>query len=461
MFVDRHKELADLLKVILGDRPAMVRLYGRRRVGKTELLRELNKRAKGLFLLADEADRPQQLESLSRQLAEATKSIRMPLRDWDDLLDQIEATKNPLVILDEFQRLLETDRQAATRLQARWDERWQKTGPSVIVCGSSIGMMQRLTAGKRGPLFGRLTADQRLRAFSYAPVRLLYPSETEEERIRRFAVFGGTPFYHALSQGRPLKQAVFSSFLEPTGPFREEPQELLRMELKSPIRYNSVLFEVGQGTHYLGELESKTGVKKGGLGPYLEALKNDLDLLEMEDPVCGVRKQARYHLSDPFFAFYYRFIFGNRPKLELGRAEAVWKEIERDLETHVGRTFERVVRDALVLANGSDAGGARLDFDRIGRWWNRAGEEIDLVAFGGKEVLATEVSWSNRPATIQDWQNLLRKIPLMERTEGKPIRPALVQHGGFTADVRTAAERQGGILLDLDALTALFEAHPV
>lgn len=461
MFVDRKKELADLLKAVRGDRPALARLYGRRRVGKTELLRELNKRAKGLFLLADEADRPQQLESFSRQLAEATKSLRMPLRDWDDLLDQIEAAGAPLVIIDEFQRLLETDRQAATRLQARWDERWQTKGPSVIVCGSSIGMMQRLTGGKRGPLFGRLTADQRLRAFSYGPVRLLYPNDSEEERIRRYAVFGGTPFYHVLSLGKPLKEAVVASFLEATAPFREEPQELLRMELKSPIRYNSVLYEVGQGTHYLGELESKTAVKKGGLGPYLEALKEDLDLLEMEDPVCGVRKQARYHLSDPFFAFYYRFVFGNRPKLELGRSEAVWKEVERDLDAHVGRTFERVAKDALIAANGSDVHGVRLDFDRIGRWWNRSGEEIDIVAVGSKEILAAEVSWSKQPATMADWQRVLRKIPLMERTDRKPIRAALVRRGGFARDVQEGAGTAGGLLLDLDDLTRVFEAHPV
>jgi uncharacterized protein len=459
--VDRRTELADLLRVIKGDRPALVRLYGRRRIGKTELLRELNKRVKGIFLLADEADRPQQLESLSRQLAEATKSLRMPLRDWDDLFDQVEASKTPLIIIDEFQRLLEADRQAATRLQARWDERWQKKGPSVIVCGSSIGMMQRLTGGRRGPLFGRLSADLRLRAFSYAPVRLLYPDLAEDERIRRYAVFGGTPFYHALSPGRSLRDAVFSSFLDATAPFREEPQELLRTELKSPARYNSVLYEIGQGTHYLGELESKAAVKKGGLGPYLEALKQDLDLVEMEDPVCGVRKQARYHLADPFFAFYYRFVFANRPKLELGRADLVWNEIKSNLEGHVGRVFERVVKTALQLANGSKVGGMAADFDQIGRWWSRSGQEIDVVARGPKEIWAAEVSWSDRAATMRDWTTLIQKIPLMERTDGKPVRPVLVQRGGFTPDVKAEASRTGGVLLDLGDLTAIFEKHPV
>lgn len=439
----------------------MARVYGRRRVGKTELLRELNRKTKGLFLLADEADRPQQLESFSRQIAEQTRGLRVPLRDWDDLLDQVEAAGAPLVILDEFQRLLETDRQAATRLQARWDLTWKTKGPSAIVCGSSIGMMQRLTEGRRGPLFGRLTADLRLRAFSYPAARLLYPEASEEERVRRFAIFGGTPFYHSLSQNRELRQAVFASFLESTAPFREEPQELLRMELKSPTRYNSILYEVGQGTHYLRELETKVGVKKGGLGPYLEALKQDLDLLEMEDPVCGVKKQARYHLSDPFFAFYFRFIFGNRPKLELGRADAVWKEIGQQLDSHVGRVFERVVRDVFALANGGRIKGAALDFDRIGRWWNRSGEEIDLVTAGPNEIWAAEVTWSAKPVGIDAWNALQRKIPFMERTEGLPVRPVLVVRGGFDESVRVAAEKHHGLLVNLADLARTCEEHPL
>lgn len=320
-------------------------------------------------------------------------------------------------------------------------------------------MMERLTGGRRGPLFGRITADLRLRPFSYPAVRLLYPHEDEKERIRRFAVFGGTPFYHTLSQGRPLKEAVQASFLGPLAPFREEPQELLRLELKSPTRYNSVLYEVGQGAHYLRDLENKVGVKKGGLGPYLAALRDDLDLLEMEDPVCGIQKQARYRLADPFFSFYFRFIFANRPRLELGRAAAVWKDIESGLNDHVGRVFERVVRDIMVAANGRRVGDVTLDFEEIGRWWNRPGEEIDLVARGRTEILAAEVKWSAQAAGMGVWHDLIRKIPLLERTGGLPVRPAIVSRGGFAEDVVREARKAGGLLLSLSDLTTLADGR--
>lgn len=461
MFVNRTKELQQLGHTLDTRRASLVRIYGRRRVGKTELLREVVRRRKGIFLLADEADRPQQLASLTRQIAEQTGGIRVPLHDWDDLFDQLETTGSSVIIIDEFQRLLENDRQAATRLQARWDSAWKERGPSIILCGSSIGMMQRLTEGRRGPLFGRITSDVRLRPFSYPAMRLLYPTETEEERIVRFAVFGGTPFYHELSLGRPLEDAVRDSFLAPGAPFVDEPQELLRLELKAPTRYNSILYEVGQGTHYLRELESKVGVKRGGLGPYLETLRHDLDLLEMEDPVCGLKRQARYRLSDPFFDFYFRFIFGNRPRMELGRGAAVWHEIKKDLPGHVGHVFERVVRDVLVQANGTRVRGAALDFDEIGRWWNRVGEEIDLIARGPKEIWAAEVKWSTIPVGLDIWRDLVRKISLLENPGRRPIRPVVVARGGFDRSVVDEAKKQGGVLLTLSDLEAMCESVPI
>src|SRR2546427_10893369 len=118
-------------------------------------------------------------------------------------------------------------------------------------------MMQRVTAKWTAPLFGRLAGDLRLRLFVYAAVRLLYPDSDEAERVRRYAVFGGTPYYHQFSVDRTLEEAVKGTFLVPTAPLIEEPQNLLRLELQSPTRHNSILFEIGQGTHDLRGLESK------------------------------------------------------------------------------------------------------------------------------------------------------------------------------------------------------------
>lgn len=458
-FVNRVEELSALRRAVDEDHPALIRVFGRRRLGKTELLQKLTEEKGGIYLLIDDADTTQVLSSLSRQLAEETDTLAVPFRSWDDFYAYLMSNLSPrVVVLDEFQRLVENDRQAITRLQDQWDRRLRRDGPTIVLCGSSVGMMQRLTGGRKGPLFGRLTSDLRLRAFDYSAVRLLYPRLPEIERIRRYAVFGGTPFYHQFSVGRDLREAIRAAFLESTSPLRDEPQSLLQFELKSHTRCNSILYEIGNGTHKLAELEQKIGVKHGGLGPYMEVLKHDLDFVAMEEPICGMKKQNRYVMTDPFFAFYYRFIFRDRPRLELGRADAVLADILRDLDGYVGRLYEEVVRQALIRANGGALEGIDIDFDRIGRWWNKGGEELDVVAEGESELLAGEVKMSSHPAGPEVLRDVLRKIDLMEKTRSKPIRPLIACAGGLTEQAMSEARREKALVLTLDDITKVFEA---
>jgi len=456
-FVNRQVELQELRKIFRSSKPSLVRVYGRRRLGKTELLRKLCREERGLYLLFDEADPPQQRESLSRQLATETGSLVIPYPSWDAFFDHIREIDRKLVVFDEFQRVLASDPQAVSRLQHHWDSTMRETGPSIVLCGSSVGMMQRVTAKRTAPLFGRLAADLRLRPFGYSGVRLLYPKMAEEDRIRRYAVFGGTPYYHDFSLDRSLEEAVGGAFLSATAPLIEEPQNLLRLELQSPTRYNSILFEIGQGTHNLRSLESKVGVKRGGLGPYLETLRHELDLVRMEDPVCGIKKQARYVFDDPFFAFYYRFVFENRPLIELGRSAQVWQRIEKQLDEFAGFQFERVAREALVMLNGSTYTGVPIDFDEIGRWWNRLGEEIDIVAAGKTEVLVGEVTWSRSPMELDVLRRLEMKVKLIEQLRGRPVRFAFVSRSGFDPKLVSEAARRQALLFDLPGLGQVFD----
>ncbi len=457
MFVDRERETRELEALLDQRAPQMIRLYGRRRIGKTELLQHLVRKRRGVFLTADDASRRLQLESISDQLARQTSSLRRPYRNWDAFFDHVEEVSPGVIVFDEFQRILNSDAQAVTRLQARWDSKWRTRGPHVILCGSSIGMMRRLTEGRKGPLYGRLTGNLHLLPFDYRGVRLLYPAVSEEERIRRYAVFGGTAFYHTLSQGLPLETSVKRAFLVRTAPLVDEPQELLRLELQSPTRPNSILYEIGHGTHRLSDLESRVGVQKGGLGPYLEILREDLDLVEMETPVCGVKRPARYVFRDPFFEFYYRFVFARRPQLELGRDEEVWNQIAADLEGHVGRVFKRVVRNAFQWAQGSRIAGVPVEIAEMGRWWNRAGSEIDLVIRGPREVWAGEVKWSARPVGPSEVHELLDKTRLLERTGHLPLRPFMVARSGLSAEGTQALERANGFSMDLAAIERLFD----
>ncbi len=459
MFVDRTSEIRALRTLLASRTPQLVRLFGRRRVGKTELLRRVILAEGGVLLTADDADRRWQLASMSDQIGRQEHTIRRPYRDWDAFFDHVEEIRPRVLVWDEFQRILTSDPQAVTRLQARWDAKWRTEGPHVILSGSSVGMMGRLAESSRGPLYGRLTGSLRLEPFEYPAVRRLYPDLPEEERIRRYAVFGGTPFYHTLSQSLPLGAAVRRALLDPTAPLAEEPQELLRLEMRAPARPNSILYEIGQGTHLLADLEARVGVPKGGLAPYLEELRDGLDLVEMETPVGGVRRPARYVFRDPFFEFYYRFVFPHRSELQLGRAEAVWKQIEGELDAHVGRVFERVVRSVLRAANGGEIAGHPIDALEMGRWWNRTGAEIDLILRGSREIWAGEVKWSRRPFGSTDVHRLLGKLALLERTQYLPVRPFVVGRRPVTRAAAAELTRAGGFALDLAALSEWLDRH--
>lgn len=453
-FVDRTRELA-ALRTALDARPALVRVYGRRRLGKTELLWKLCREKGGTYLLAHELEPALQLESLAEQLAASAGGPSSAPAGWEGLFERLRPLAGGFVVIDEFQRLMRPGISIESRIQHRWDLEFSKRGPSLVLCGSSVGMMRRLTKRRAAPLFGRLTADLHLRPLDFAAVRLIYPSLGLEDAVRRYAVFGGTPHYHRFSARHGLAEAIDAAFLAPQAPLADEPLDLLRMEIAIPDRHYSILQEIGRGTHSLGDIEAALQLKTGRLSPYITTLRDDLDLVRAEAPVCGVQRRSRYVLSDPFFRFYYRFISKRRALLEVGEPDLVRAAVARDLEAHVGEVFEDVVLEAFRRLNGRSWKGVKIEFEELGRWWNRRGEEVDICARGETEVLAGEVKWGGGPMKPGVLWALERKVRQMERTGGLPVRLVFASRGGFSAAFHREAERRGALLFDMADLNAL------
>ncbi|EQD78071.1 ATPase domain protein, prokaryote domain protein [mine drainage metagenome] len=302
MFVGRRAELDEFHRVLTGNKPRLVRLYGRRRVGKTELLTRLLQAHPGLYLNVDEAEYEVQRRTLASQVASQAGHEARFYADWDGFLDDLEMTNTRLVVIDEFQNLIRTGHGLLGRLQARWDSKWKSAGPSLVLSGSSVGMMQRLTQAPRAPLFGRITDNMHLRPLAYHEARDLYPGLPEEERVRRYATFGGTPFYHDLSIDRSLDDALWEALLRPNAPLLNEPEDLLRSEFQDASRPNSILREIGLGAHALHDLESRVGVQHGGLSQHLVFLEHDMDLVLHEEPVLGKKRLGHYVLPDPILS---------------------------------------------------------------------------------------------------------------------------------------------------------------
>lgn len=456
MFVGRHRELAELEEVLAEKKPQLVRLFGRRRLGKTLLLQELLKEHPGLYLEVSEGNRAVQLETLAGQIADQTGTPPVHLGSWDAMLDLLESTGARLVAIDEFQNLVSGRSGVVGRIQSRWDRRWRSTGPSLILCGSSIGMMQRLTHGEKGPLFGRLTANLQLHPMPYHEVREFYPDLDEEERIRRYGVFGGTPFYHTFSLEKTLEQAIRTAFFRSSAALLDEPPGILQGELREPSKFSSILYAMGHGSRALRDIESKLAVPRGSLSWYLQVLENDLDLVRSESPLGGAQKSLHYVFADPFFDFYYRFVYPNRGALEIGSWEELWARLEPQLDGHLGHVFEAVVRDAFVVARGTKVGKWTLDFEEIGRWWNRSGEEVDLVLRKRGRVQACEVSWSRKPEDVAFVSDLLRKVEMLRRLwPDTEVWPVSVTRSGLEPSARELLAGHHGVVLDLKDLVEM------
>lgn len=458
-FIDRESELASLGRVIESAPPQLLRLYGRRRTGKTWLLREALRRAEGvhgLYLVADQGEPATQLRLLGDQISHHTGAPIPVLRTWDELFDELERSRARVVVLDEFPYLVRSDASVGTRLQHRWDSSWQHRGPSVILCGSSIGMMRQLTRGRSGPLFGRLTADLRVTGMDYRGVRQFYPNVPEEERVVRYAIFGRSPFNHALNAGRTLWESIETSFLRPEARLQDEPRMLL-VEARAPSRYYGVLEAMGEGARSLPDLERAVGTVPGALFRYLRTLHHDLDLIRPGVPVGALARHTRWEFADPFLAFYFRFIPKCRGLLEMGDVKGARHIIERDLNAHVGQVFEDVVHEALRLRLHAEIEGHRTEFDSVGRWWGRSGDEIDVVARSPTEVWVGEVKWSTRPVSLAVVRNLRQKAGLLPHLGRRGIRPFLVARGPVSPEAREELQSTGGFVLCLEDLAKIFE----
>ncbi len=463
-FWDRKDELGVLRTAHAEGRPALVKIYGRRRVGKTELVRRfLQGLPKGeyLYYYVNDADAATLRDLLSAAVAsQLGESVKFPT--WQDFFFYIKekSSKHRFVLaLDEVPRFLDNDPSFLTGLQHAWDTDpgLKRANVMILLIGSSIGMMDRMTGSKAGPLYGRVTVNIRLQPLRYGNLHEAFPGLSEEERIALYAVFGGTPHYLRLVKDsrKGLMEAIEELVSRKTAALYHEPLQLLEIEgLRSQGRYHSILNAIAAGHRNLPAIASATAVPQEQLPSYLYKMDHLLDLVEPADPVGGKKKLKRYTLREPFFLFWYRFVFPHLSALEMGDLSAFRERLRSDLHTHIGHIFERIVREVFLQHQGKGLLGVPLRFSEIGGWWDRR-EELDVVAWDEKSrtTYIADVKYTREEYGMEN----LRRLEERSRIFPKPgLRRLFVfSRSGFTAAVRREAEKKGVRLADLKDLKRL------
>lgn len=320
MFIGRQKELSLLEDAYATKQSALIPVYGRRRVGKSELILRFLGSRPGIYYLGKMAPAALQIREF---LKEAARALDEPLlssltaNSWSEVFaavtNKCKSHAKFVIVLDEFQWMVEASPELPSVLQENWDRSWKDSSNMVIIlCGSHIGFMEREVLGRKSPLFGRRTAQIFLRPFSYLEAAEFHPRWSLLNRALVYFICGGIPLYlRFFNQAHSLERNIEVKLLDEFGPLFREPEFLLREELRDVENYYAVLTAVAAGCATNQAIASQTGIPERSLHYYIQQLRA-LGYITRRFPLTGEKpnpRQVRYALQDPLLRFWFRFVF--------------------------------------------------------------------------------------------------------------------------------------------------------
>lgn len=421
MFVGRKEELSLLSECMESNRAELVFVYGRRRVGKTGLLTEACRHREHVFSASREAPLQDQLKAFSREMFRAGAPAGRYLdtyQTWEDALLDIQNLPfkgKKIVVIDEFPYLVKSDPSLPSVLQNVWDASLKQCDITLVLCGSSMSFIEKELLSEKNPLYGRATVILKLAPLPYWDAAKFFPSYSAKERTVAYAILGGSPHY--LLQFDPelsVAQNVVKSIFRRGAALYSETEFLMRQEFRETSVYNALVQAIALGATKLSEISQKTMIPTQKASVYLKNLI-EVGLVEREFPVgAGIQEQTKgarglYRIVDPFFRFWYAFVFTNLTALEAGDAEGVWRyEVEPELNAFSARPFEAICRSWMQQHN--QTGGLPYRCSEIGRWWSGSAEiGILAKASRGKRAVAGECQFRNAAVGDCTLRNLKEK----------------------------------------------------
>ena len=431
-FVDRIDEAARLNDSLAREKSSLVVMYGRRRLGKSTLVKRVLSDT-DVYFLADRSECQYQRILLAKVMAQVfTDFDKLTYPDWESIFRAVNyrAGKRFTLCLDEFPYLVEQSPELPSVLQKLIDEKQLKY--NLVLCGSSQNMMYGLILDSTAPLYGR--ADEIMKL---APIRLPYIQEALNldamSAVEEYAVWGGVPRYWELRENRnSLDEALWHNVLSVNGTLYEEPIKLFQDDVMDIVKTSTIMSYIGSGANRLSEIAARCDEPATNLSRPLKKLI-DLGFLEKDVPFGIDEKNAKkslYKIADPFMAFYYQFVVPNRSFIELGRRLPIEQALTAHFSEYVSMQWEKLCRDAVTgnIVNGVIYGKAK-------RWWGSVLNddkkpeqvEFDVVAesLDKKYLLVGECKWTTQENGKRLTAELLRKANLLPFAKSYTIIPVL------------------------------------
>lgn len=455
-FINREKELAFLGEKWKARGPQFIVLWGKRRVGKTELVKQFIKNKPHIYFLSESTNETEQLKRFSSSIGQFFNEPLLLTRGfaaWEESFKYIrDKNRRFVLVIDEFPYLIQSNPAITSLFQKAWDEYWSKSNIFLMLLGSSIAMMETEVLGYKAPLYGRRTGQWRIDPMTFESVNRFRKGKGFEDRLLHFAVAGGIPAYWLqFSEERDFWENLKGHVLRKGQMLFDEVEFILREELREPRYYFALLQAIAQGKRKLSEIVNATGISQPVANKYLGVLAG-LKIVEREIPVTEERplksKKGLYRIIDEFFQFWFRFVFPRRAELEMGRIDGVLKNIRSEMPPYLSSVYEKIAIESIKRH------GKPFSFASVGRWWEK-NEEIDIVGINKdlNTILFGEVKWSEKIVGVNIYDALKNKAKkVIWGGKNRKELYCLFSKKGFTDAMIKRAKEEGVILFKGDVL---------
>ncbi len=398
-FVNRKRELKFLEEKYRLNSAQMIVVYGRRRVGKTFLLKHFAKNKDHVYYLCSKEPEAEQVKEISGKFGELFGDTALkinPFSKWGDLFEYLHeksGSKKIVFIIDEFPFLASVNNATTSVFQKYWDEQLSGTSVYLVLCGSSVAMMEKETLSYKSPIYGRRTGQWKVTPFDFSDFTKMFPEKfSAESMIKYYSITGGVPFYlEKFDIKKSLEENISNYVFRKGEVLYDEGESLLKQELQEPDTYMSILKAIAVGNSKQSEIANFVGVPSTSLPRYLTTLIK-LDIIEKLLPITENQKSKKslYEIKDGFFRFWFKFVYPNRSYIEEENFQKLKHVIDRDFNSFLGKTFENICKQSIHVMD------IPIKPTKAGRWWDKD-IEIDLLCIdeNKKEALFLECKWSD------------------------------------------------------------------
>lgn len=458
-FINRIQEMKMLEEQYNMPSSSMVILYGRRRVGKTSLICEfLRKHNDNIYFLATEESEALNLKAFKERVSEyiGNDLLRSANVDWltvFKLLTEHKTQTKKVIVIDEFQYIGEDNNAFPSIMQKVWDTLLKDANIMLILCGSLITLMKRQTLDYGSPLYGRRTAQIKLKQIPFNYYGEFMEGKSNNELLPFYAVTGGVPKYIESFLGvEDLYDGIEKRILNTQSYLYEEPYFLLQKEVSEIGSYFSLIKAIAMGNRKLSEIAANIEVKQTSLTKYLKTLI-DLDLIEREVPVTEANpeksKSGLYKIKDNFIAFWFKFVYPYRAYLEKGETQFVLSQIKKGfIQNYASYVYEDVCRERMWELSANDFWN--FHFDRIGRYWGSKADETDIVAIDsiGKNLVLGECKYSTSEKGLSVLHGLQERAKSLQTLTGaENVEYIIFNTAGFTQGLKNEVEKNPNVQL--------------